>query len=359
MDPYLTNRQDLPDVSGQGLNQISGFGDQVTNMAKALIPEYLREQPYPKHWPTEPGKMQSVEPTNFAPMLTVDLLGNAAGLGAKAVGAGLKGAIFAGPSAWKAPQRSYDLARSALLNAKKDPSAGTIFPGVDDSVIRKLWAKTGISPGLEGGLRHEIQDSALQIKDVANPEFTEASGKVYQMVHHPKLFEAYPWIRETPLTLKRGNMGGVFDPLERSVTAQGRTPDEFKHSLIHELQHVIQEKEGTAPWGNPWGIRDYHSPNHASVPLWDDPLGAKAFQMYKRMGGEVEAENASNRASGRQYYTPPWLTEETTRANQLVPHHWLKKQSPSVQAAFEQVPNLEGDMAINPMTLHRLKNIGP
>lgn len=348
MDP-LYNRASMPNTES----------DQITNMAKALLPEYLRDKPYPKNWPTQPGKMESVEHGNFAPFLTMDLISNTAGAGAKALGAGLKGAIFAGPMARGASKEAYELAHTVFGN-RKDPLIGTVLPGVDDSFIRRLWGKTGVSPGIEGAPRHEINDNPMVIKgiqDIENPEFRPIEGKVGQIVQHKQLFDAYPWMKDVPLRIKHGEEAGMYDPFERAVEIQVQNNAEARHSLIHELQHVVQHRENFPPWGNPEAIKGHHAGFNQppSSDIMNGPLDKNAYSLYRRLAGEVEAENASNRASGNRYLLPPWETEETTRANQLVPHRWLSGQPPNVRAAFEPTPNLGGDMQVNPDLMYRLR----
>jgi hypothetical protein len=111
----------------------------VQRMVDALTPEYLRPNINIVDPNAPPGKIPSVDPINPAPFLAIDMLGNAAGLGAKA----------AAPLAGKLSPYAAALA----LIPKKMMSSGGVkaFDIANDA--GKNVAQTVITQGQHGGLK--------------------------------------------------------------------------------------------------------------------------------------------------------------------------------------------------------------
>jgi hypothetical protein len=127
----------------------------------------------------------------------------------------------------------------------------------------EIWAATGTFRGPEGKLRQEISDvPATLLNKQKNFE-----GKLHETLGHPELFENYPGLQyyHTDITseialpehLKKtliGRGSGSFTEKsfpygEPKITAQAYAPDD-KGTLLHEIQHAVQAKEGFARGGN-------------------------------------------------------------------------------------------------------------
>jgi hypothetical protein len=143
----------------------------------------------------------------------------------------------------------------------------------------EIWQSTGTYRGIEGKQRWEIDDSGAKIigldKAFETPKKTgfisrllgrapaprpgvkEANNvPLINVLHHPKLFNAYPFLRQMRVNLAYGDgalqegtlksrMKGktrVYLPIE----ASGSTPHALLEVLMHEIQHYIQEREGFA-----------------------------------------------------------------------------------------------------------------
>lgn len=129
--------------------------------------------------------------------------------------------------------------------------------GADMESIRKA---TGWHEGMDGKWRFEINDSGMQLRtDAANiPNYTTLG----ELVDAPELFEAYPDMVDLSVTfhtLEDGQNGGYsrkFDSIELSRDLKNR-PEALLNSLIHEVQHAIQNREGFASGANPayWNRR--------------------------------------------------------------------------------------------------------
>ena len=129
--------------------------------------------------------------------------------------------------------------------------------GADMESIRKA---TGWHQFADGKWRFEIDDSRMQLRtDAADiPNYTTLG----ELVDAPELFEAYPDMADLSVTfhtLEDGQNGGYsrkFDSIELSRDLKNR-PEALLNSLIHEVQHAIQNREGFASGANPayWNRR--------------------------------------------------------------------------------------------------------
>lgn len=163
--------------------------------------------------------------------------------------------------------------------------------GVDAETIRQ---KTGWFRGADGKWRWEIDDSGTETDTkwnfLRNPDakrYNELFEKAYlydtataedlnelqildknlkgvrksplyldEIVRHDKLFEAYPALRDVKVRFEAntGNKEGSYHPEENEFvlrTGLKLEPEKLKNTLIHEIQHAIQEQEGFARGANP------------------------------------------------------------------------------------------------------------
>lgn len=148
------------------------------------------------------------------------------------------------------------------------------------------WAKENgrVFDGVDGKPRFEVDDSGAKFK-LSNKDLLEFDNQYLDdlgnILDHPELFKNYPQLRQTPATIriepkmKKGAVRGVFDGEEILVTA----PDlkTAKSTLLHEIQHNIQQEEGFA--------------TGASALVGDK----KAYQKYLSSAGEAEARAVQKR----------------------------------------------------------------
>ena len=187
--------------------------------------------------------------------------------------------MFAGENATNANKES--------LSTAKEMEKG----GIDAETIRQ---KTGWFRGADGKWRWEIDDSGTETDTkwnfLRNPDakrYNELFEKAYlydtataedlnelqildnnlkgvrksplyldEIVKHDKLFEAYPALRDVKVRFEAntGNKEGSYHPEENEFilrTGLKLEPEKLKNTLIHEIQHAIQEQEGFARGANP------------------------------------------------------------------------------------------------------------
>jgi hypothetical protein len=116
-----------------------------------------------------------------------------------------------------------------------------------------IWRQTGTWVGPDGKLRQEIDDSVAVVTQPNVRPGNTFNGKVEDILHHPELFAAYPWMKD--LNLEVGGSvfnNGSFNPVTGQVFVNGNlflSPNAAKITLMHELQHVVQDYEHFAPGG--------------------------------------------------------------------------------------------------------------
>lgn len=179
----------------------------------------------------------------------------------------------------------------ALATAKERIAAGW---GAES--VRK---DTGWSRGADGKWRFEISDdqARLAVKgDTAQAVLNNArlnavedgrSGVVASdVLDHPQLFAAYPELASVPITVTPVGVTAqarlIYAKGKPTIMVKGTMPAaRLSSSLLHELQHAIQRKEGYATGGS----KD-------SLVSDLDPTGVNT---YRRLAGEVEARNTQMR----------------------------------------------------------------
>ena len=185
---------------------------------------------------------------------------------------------------------------------------------------------TGWEKGVDGKWRYEMPDA--KIKDTIDvgggnivKRFEEdmlwADGKLEDAVDAPKLFEAYPQLKNikihTDAVMNDMPSNGEYNPQTKTITIHA---DELKYLnsiLNHEIQHVIQREEGFAHGGTPEQVeRDFN----AAKAEWK--ARSYAFELEekaKEMGGEYN-QSAVEKALIQEYKDmdmPEFIPDKETR----------------------------------------------
>ena len=245
----------------------------------------------------------------------------------------------------------------------------------------RIWTETGWFKGADDQWRFEIDDSDAAIGRFPTEKQLKNRSGIQQTLKHDKLFEAYPELAEIPLrpayggnfkgSFRRGDDGEpdkiMLDVLENKMTAypaltagaKQQAKESMGSTLLHELQHAIQKREGFARGGNPYMFADEAADAAEKIPqinemlsniakdldyarknklpdlevelkdrydaLLDerqrvvnrlDPLGS-----YRRLAGEVEARNVQYRQDftpNRRKFQPPFSTQDTPYSEQII-----------------------------------------
>lgn len=145
--------------------------------------------------------------------------------------------------------------------------------------------------------RFEISDKSMKWKGPSKLNL-DSSYKLSDLIDHPKLFKQYPEMENIEVyPMVGGTSNFTGSTINLGVTSRG-TPLQAKSTLLHEIQHAIQEREGFAKGGSP---------------VLDKMAGNADFEGYKRLAGEIEARDAAARMSlsGQQRRkTAPYTSED-------------------------------------------------
>ena len=162
---------------------------------------------------------------------------------------------------------------------KLDQAKAMLEKGADEV---EIWQKTGwFKDEIDDKWKFEINPRGGELKP--NPP---RNTVLYNVLNDEKLYEAYPELQlykveiageYNPAVLKAlGSSNGGFIPSQKMIIINEKATD-FKSTLYHEIQHVIQEIEGFS-------------------------AGASGKDgKYWLAGGEVEARNVQKRMSGVSY----------------------------------------------------------
>lgn len=289
------------------------YGAPLTNARQANVP-----------W----LKPETADALMMAPVSPRNALAAASmGMGADT---GAMRAIFAGITAKTAD-------KTALAQAEKLTAAG--------ADPRKIWKDTGWMKGGDGKWRFEIDDSGAMFNpsgvgasrvenDIQFSPWQESMGPtVGGLIEHPGMKAAYDSSIAPNAFVKNGDpLGGYkgafnMDNKDITVFAPVKAKD-GRSTVLHELQHAVQGKEGFAGGGAPgmgahapfvyggaevealkqqqqgliaqMDAADYLSPKYQALSdqyraIEKQMEGAAALEGYKRLAGEAEARAVQSR----------------------------------------------------------------
>ena len=170
------------------------------------------------------------------------------GLGALAK-AGLGKAMFFGPMAKKiGGHLQLDLFKKIKGEAGEKVLNHAKLMHEQGLPREDIYAQTGWFIGPDGKWKHEVSDvkSKLQVNPKRGATYTAA-----EVLKHPQLWENYPQLADLPVTFERlpPNVAGASRP-EGLVIATGRPKEKVHSTMLHELQHNVQDVEGFGRGGN-------------------------------------------------------------------------------------------------------------
>ena len=153
--------------------------------------------------------------------------------------------------------------RSAFI---PDPDRVNMFLG--DMADSRVTADLPQSKGRDEKTRYELSDAEADgvavrpynisfVKNGKSSSFNIVEelekGNLTTMgdvLDHQMLYSAYPQIEDIPIFVDEGldkNVRGYFNPNQNAIGINKNlleNPEDFKNTLVHEIQHWIQEKEG-------------------------------------------------------------------------------------------------------------------
>lgn len=186
----------------------------------------------------------------------------------------------------------------------------------------KIWAATGVFRNSNGDWRMEISDYNMKVKGI--PEHGKAM-KLGDVINHPELFKAYPLLKNMPIhSYKQGQdpnnvnaLGyylpstksiGIQLPVDDSSTQVGQDFMQWKRTLVHEIQHAIQNIE------KPRSMKSGNSDHEIKKALKRAGIDQSDYQVYAAWWKEVDARMADSRLEvdpdTAKYFVPTsWDTD--------------------------------------------------
>lgn len=216
--------------------------------------------------------------------------------------------------------------------------------GMSELTIKEM---TGLERGAEGMWRREFSD----INANYTPEKAGNNTNLGNVLKHEELYKTYPEAQAVKLKLvdsieNNPKIHGQFVPGNTILIKKGLDPEDAKSTILHELQHWVQLKEGfhyVTPEEIPqllsdqyrgFMIRNYgreaidklqgmvaNGDMRQAEEFANKILQSSNVQLYRGLSSEVEARNVQE----RMYMTPKEIksspataTEDIDRQHQIV-----------------------------------------
>ena len=176
--------------------------------------------------------------------------------------------------------------------------------------------------GMDKKVKAEISDLVARIKP-KTLQLMEVNGGTARLGHlfeHAGLYKNYPELKNlrVDFNIEGANPGklGSFNPETFNISIDSRQkPEQMRSTLLHEIQHVVQEIEGFSKGGSPTNFGNvFDSINKRLFELskqdlnnnptlraeYDNLLAKKQntpFETYQRIYGEIEAAAVQARSN--------------------------------------------------------------
>jgi hypothetical protein len=142
----------------------------------------------------------------------------------------------------------------------------------------EIWNQTGWFRGADNKWRFEIPDDAATFHrstmhpvdyNIFGKTITADTGTASSVLRHDQLWDAYPDQNFMTVVQGRGDFKGQYSPPigkgnDASISLNFdrlETAPEMRSTMLHEMQHAIQEREGFARGANPESLRALDNPD--------------------------------------------------------------------------------------------------
>jgi broad specificity phosphatase PhoE len=251
----------------------------------------------------------------------------------------------------------------ALLSAKIMENKG-----FSPSTIKEM---TGLERGAEGMWRKEFSDAKARLKpdNLIQTSKGFKIGQLGDILEHKEFFNAYPEARKVMVNIRedlRNSAGrrvnAQYSPEHNLIALDSSlSPQEMKSSLMHEVQHWVQRKEGfalSAPKDFPLDFKEQFV-NKAIEKLNESKLAGRTpediknyaeFMFYKAQASEVEARNTQTRlmmSAKERKSSLGASTEDLGREHQVISGKQSDYRSPFESAEWSAVTKEDLQKAVN------------
>ena len=292
--------------------------------------------------------------------------------------------------------RSYAGERAQMPQFMRDSLETAQAMAAAGKTSEEIRAVTGWFPGkYDGKMRFEVPDEGANLKLI---ETIQAGYPANDVLTHPSLFKTYPSLSKVRVAFVKmpNERRGALDPFGNGKIEinEDLTNAEKLSTLIHEIQHWIQDKEGFSSGGNPaQSIRNARLEANEKIKSLNEEITANnavkieakfrgddaayekavdaensliearnkaweigqqdPYELYRSLAGEIEARDVQ----ARQRFTPeqrkaiaPYSSENIAKEDAIVMFGGSGAQASmgkGVKALFPQT----GDRAAKPINL--------
>jgi len=217
---------------------------------------------------------------------------------------------------------------------------------------REVWKKTGTARFVDGQLRQEIPDNAARMVDPDTPGLldkmiaSDPSSKnlkgipqamaLEDVFRHPNLDMAYfptredaPSVMFDSLGSTRGNYSDGFVTLNNANILDSEPVQ--RSTMLHELQHAIQQREGWAKGGSPSQLSDISSTLAGNALNKLDDVSAKHPALRKAYNLMNQTQDALLEKYKLSRFNPSDMT-----FNQRAGMDFMKKATPEDKAVWKE-----------------------
>ncbi len=143
----------------------------------------------------------------------------------------------------------YMYAGVRAVNSDKDSlKTARLSDRADPEQVRRL---TGWFKGPDNMWRWEIPDNNAKIKEGVDFDSGKVKGKLVDILDHPELFENYPFLKDYKITNEPSEDSiGWHEVKSKQINLSSNKNGNYLSTLLHEVQHAIQNREDFAKGGN-------------------------------------------------------------------------------------------------------------
>jgi hypothetical protein len=217
----------------------------------------------------------------------------------------------------------------SLSHALTNPDAQTalgLFGGINAKTAasaEKWWA------GAEGKPRFEIPDINSRMKpafrDIHTQTMFDPIMKLNEVFHHPELFKAYPELKDIQVYTMPARYPNTIAGVSvdsKTIYLSNMGEEATRSALLHEIQHIIQRKEGFIQGASPRRMNPYVDEALRRTKQYAPSFERTdaAYEAYRNVSGEVESRNVQTRRDFNEYeraFRSPRSTEDVPRSRQL------------------------------------------
>lgn len=194
------------------------------------------------------------------------------------------------------------------------------------------FRETGWHHGTDGKPRYEISDANARLTGSPfQPTGEKFAGlsqyepkPLGEVLDHPELYKAYPDLQRLKFTQTDDYGPGAQyaapgAPGQVEMIRMDTSHPSTLSTLLHEIQHAVQHREGFTQGGSPGHFSDPSlSRTFAPFEYGDSVTN---LDLYRRIGGEVEARNVQQRMGmtpAERRASPPWATQDIADPDQII-----------------------------------------